>query len=199
MARLPFYGRVSKDARHVIRTMRSNNGYHRASVLLAQVAALQHAVNRRERPDLPLPGDDDGLLHGQRVRLGPEVHQLLERLSTARHIRVQQQLVREIGHSVRKRIDLHIKRSRAIRRARQQASGIAQRVRDRVRPAGPRRRDRDARPSPAGRTRVRTEQLSRHHTRTTRVPARGLQPDGLRHTRRRAPVASRAVRPRKRA
>ena len=108
--------RLSRDARHLIRRMLmpGATGYRRAGVLHAQVAALDYAVSRRERRNMPLPGDTDLNGAGQRVRIGAEVRELLVKLQNSRNLREQQALVREIRHSVLRRIFIHRNRSRRL-------------------------------------------------------------------------------------
>jgi hypothetical protein len=111
---LPAYGRLPREARHVVRTMLHRRpSYHRASVLLAQVDTLHAALfPGHEHPDR------SRATLGQRVRLGPEGMDLLRRLREARSLHVQRQLARELRAHVLHRVRLHARRSRNIAVAR---------------------------------------------------------------------------------
>jgi len=125
--RNPHHRRLHRDARHILARMRARGRtpWVRAAVLHAQVAALDYAVNRHERPRMALPRDTDMNAPGQRVRLGAEVRDLLDRLKDSRNLREQQALVREIRHAVLRRIVIHLNRSRAIQAARENTARAA--------------------------------------------------------------------------
>lgn len=158
------YHRMHRSARHIVRHMRrASHGYTRAGVLVAQVRALEYAVSLRDTSPSRLPSQAS-VAAGQRVRIGHDTRELLDRLSISRNLRVQQALVKEISAQVRKRIKIHRDRSRLLKTARTRTSQA-------VRAAG-------APGRAAGRAvsqRVRTYH-DRHVTRTARVPAREGQP-----------------------
>jgi len=113
----PHHRRLPRDARHILNRLRRPGltPYRRAVVLHAQVAALDYAVNRREKRRMPLPAEVPGsIAEGQRVRLGVEVRDLLNKLHESKNLREQQALVREIRHAILRRIVIHIARSKTI-------------------------------------------------------------------------------------
>lgn len=117
----PHHRRMPRDARHIARRMLRVRGYHRASVLNAQVGSLEYAVNRQEQPNLALPGTENGLT-GQRVRIGVEARQMLHELVNSRNLRHQQALVKEINYAILRRIRIHTYRSHMIRKVRERTT-----------------------------------------------------------------------------
>jgi hypothetical protein len=151
----PHHRRLPRDARHLIRRIRAlgRTGYVRAGVLHAQVAALDYAVGRRENQRRPLPADTDMHAPGDRVRLGTEVRDLLDRLHASRNLREQQALVREIRHAILRRILIHARRARVIRAAGARAVAGAVWVRD-LAAAGTRKLNEGRARTPAPQVRV---------------------------------------------
>jgi hypothetical protein len=178
--------RLSRDARHIVRHMlRRKASMHRASVLDAQVRALSHAVNRHDNPARALPSLSQAA-PGQRVWIGTETRSLLRQLQAAKNLRVQQQLVREVMHNVRRRIEAAVRRSERIRKLRAAVAGSAARARTRARAGWERataaRTGRGAARTPAVRSRAggfgslpapRTRRAARPVTRASRrLPGR---------------------------
>jgi hypothetical protein len=114
----PHKRKLSRHSRHIIRHMLKTRrtGHQRASVLSAQVDALDYDVNRRHSAKKP-PGESHGLA-GHRIRIGVEVRDLLRKLRASRNLRVQQQLVKEIRHAVQRRIRIHARRKATAARIR---------------------------------------------------------------------------------
>ena len=105
----PYHRRLSRPARHLIKSLLRTRSHHRASELRAAGGALNFEVrspveSRVETPTHP----GDALV--QRVRLGRETRDLLRRLLAARNIHVQRALVKEIRANIANRIALHVKR-----------------------------------------------------------------------------------------
>jgi hypothetical protein len=134
--------RLPRHARHLARhIMRRGTAYHRASVLVQQADSMVHDISRGAAPALRQPVLTDEAL-GQRVRIGNDTRDLLRRLLASRNLRVQQQLAREIRHSIIRRISIHAARSdrlrgaranvrRAARATRRAPSQVATRARER--------------------------------------------------------------------
>ena len=121
--------KLSRQARRVIAQM-SRRGItpQYAGVLTAQVNAIGHEVDRKDRDkreSLHLPPDSDRIAPGQRVRLTTEHRALLARLARSRHVREQQALYREIRHAVQRSIQQAARRAAAVAKAKERAGRAA--------------------------------------------------------------------------
>jgi hypothetical protein len=108
--------KLPRHARHLARhLLRRGTAYRRASVLDQQSASLTQEISRGERAKSP---DLTDMAPGQRVRIGSDTRDLLRRLLASRNLRVQQQLAREIRHSIMRRIAVHVRRTQRMEAAR---------------------------------------------------------------------------------
>lgn len=130
MAIHPHRRRLPRHARHLVNQMLKLRVGTRASVLQTHVRQLDSAVNLADDRDRLHPDVDRAAL-GVRVVVGPETRSLLRQLLESRDLRVQQQLVREIGHQILKRVLAAAVRARRVARARERAGRIVRAVRRR--------------------------------------------------------------------
>jgi hypothetical protein len=102
----------------------------RVGTLQTHAMQLDSAVNLKDYPDR-VHQDHDRYAPGVRAVVGPETRSLLKQLLDSRDRRVQQQLVREILHQVRKRVYAAAKRAARMEKAREKASRAARATRRR--------------------------------------------------------------------